>query len=55
MRDTSKVRRRNQETTAQLTFAAMMNARATLHEAIIRSGMTIRNGDRVRVEGDARK
>jgi putative transposase len=41
MKDTAKVRRRSQETTAQLTFAAMMDARATLHEAVIQSGMTI--------------
>lgn len=41
MKDTAKVRRRSQETTAQLTFAAMMDARATLHEAVVRSGMMI--------------
>ena len=41
MKDTAKVRRRRQETTAQLTFAAMMTARATLHEAVVQSGMMI--------------
>ena len=41
MKDTAKVRRRSQETTAQLTFAAMMDARATLHDVVMRSGMAI--------------
>lgn len=41
MKDTAKVRRRSQETTAQLTFAAMIDARATLHEAVVHAGMTM--------------
>jgi transposase-like protein len=41
MKDTAKVRRRSQETTAQLTFAAMIEARTTLHEAVVRAGMTM--------------
>ncbi|MGH7284861.1 MAG: IS256 family transposase, partial [Polyangiaceae bacterium] len=56
MRDTAKVRRRNQETTAQRTFTAMMNSRATLHEAIIRSGMEVLSAmledDRTRICGE---
>jgi transposase-like protein len=55
MKDTAKVRRRSQEATAQLTFAAMMTARATLHEAVIQSGMTILSAmledDRTRICG----
>jgi transposase-like protein len=40
MKDTARGRRRSQET-PQLTFAAMMEARVTLHEAVVRSGMMI--------------
>lgn len=41
MRDTAKSRRRSQETTAQLTMAAMIDARATLHEAVVHAGMAM--------------
>ncbi len=41
MKDTAKVRRRSQETTPQLTFAAMIDARATLHQAVVHAGMTM--------------
>jgi len=41
MKDTAKVRRRCQETTTQLTFAALIDARATLHDAVVRAGMTM--------------
>jgi transposase-like protein len=40
MKDTARGRRRSQET-PQLTFAAMIEARATLHEAVVQSGMMI--------------
>jgi putative transposase len=41
MKDTARGRRRSQETTTQLTFAAMLDARATLHDVVMRSGMAI--------------
>lgn len=41
MKDTARRRGRSQDATAQRTFAAMMDARATLHEAGVRSGMMI--------------
>jgi putative transposase len=41
MKDTAKSRRRSQGTTAQLTMAAMIDARATLHEAVVHAGMTM--------------
>ena len=41
MKDTAKSRGRSQETTAQLTMAAMIDARATLHEAVVHAGMSI--------------
>lgn len=56
MKDTAKVRRRNQETTSQLVFAAMRNARATLHDAIVQSGMEVLGAmleeDRTRICGE---
>src|SRR5258708_4203944 len=55
MKDTAQNPRPSQETTAQLTLAAMMTARATLHEAVIQSGMTILSAmledDRTRICG----
>lgn len=54
MKDTARGRRRSQET-PQLTFAAMIDARATLHEAVVRSGMMILSAmleeDRARICG----
>ena len=41
MKDTARSRGRGQESTAQLAFAAMFDARATLHEAIVSAGMSV--------------
>ena len=42
MKDTARRRSRSQESTsAQLVFAAMVDARATLHEAVVASGMMV--------------
>ena len=42
MKDTARRRSRSQESTsAQLVFAAMIDARATLHEAVVKAGMTV--------------
>jgi putative transposase len=42
MKDTARRRARSQETTTeQLAFAAMRDARATLHEAVVHAGMTV--------------
>lgn len=54
MKDTARGRRRSQET-PQLTFAAMIDARATLHDAVVRSGMMMLSAmleeDRARICG----
>jgi putative transposase len=41
MRDTARKTTRRQEATPQLAFAAMLNARATLHDAIVSAGMGV--------------
>ena len=42
MRDTARKTTRDQEgTTPQLALAAMIDARATLHDAIVSAGMTV--------------
>jgi hypothetical protein len=41
MKDTSRSQGRGQESTAQLAFAAMLDARATLHDAIVSAGMRV--------------
>ena len=42
MKDTARRRARSQEaTTEQLVFAAMRDARATLHEAVVAAGMSV--------------
>jgi transposase-like protein len=42
MKDTARRRARSQETTTeQLVFAAMRDARATLHDAVVTAGMTV--------------
>lgn len=41
MKDTARKKTRSQETTEQLAFAAFVDARATLHEAIVGAGMTV--------------
>jgi putative transposase len=42
MKDTARRRARSQETTMeQLVFAAMRDARATLHDAVVTAGMTV--------------
>lgn len=41
MKDTARSQGRNQESTAQLAFAAMLDARATLHDAIVSAGMGV--------------
>ena len=44
MKDTAKKRFELKETTSQLAFAAMRDARTTLHEAIIVAGMNVLHG-----------
>jgi transposase-like protein len=56
MKDTARRRPRSQETTTeQLVFAAMRDARATLHDAVVTAGMTVLSAmleeDRVRLCG----
>lgn len=41
MKDTARKTTRRQEATPQLAFAAMMNAQATLHDAIVSAGMGV--------------
>lgn len=41
MKDTARSRDRGQESTATLAFAAMLDARATLHDAIVSAGMSV--------------
>ena len=41
MKDTARKTTRRQEATPQLAFAAMIDARATLHDAIVSAGMTV--------------
>lgn len=41
MKDTARKTTRRQEATPQLAFAAMLDARATLHDAIVSAGMTV--------------
>jgi putative transposase len=41
MKDTARRRGRGQEATAQLAFAAMIDAKATLHDAIVSAGMSV--------------
>lgn len=41
MKDTARKTACRQEATAQLAFAAMLDARATLHDAIVSAGMTV--------------
>ena len=41
MKDTARKTTRRQEATAQLAFAAMLDARATLHDAIVSAGMGV--------------
>ena len=41
MRDTARKKDGRQEATAQLVFAAMIDARATLHDAIVSAGMSV--------------
>lgn len=41
MKDTARSRGRGQEATAHLAFAAMLDARATLHDAIVSAGMSV--------------
>lgn len=41
MKDTARKTGRRQEATPQLAFTAMMDARATLHDAIVSAGMTV--------------
>ncbi len=41
MKDTARSRGRGQESTAQLAFTAMLDARATLHDAIVSAGMGV--------------
>lgn len=41
MKDTARNRRGRQERTEQLTFRAMMDAKATLHDAIVSAGMSV--------------
>ena len=41
MKDTASSRARSQESTAQLTFSAMLDARATLHDAIVSAGLGV--------------
>ena len=41
MKDIARKTRRRQEATPQLAFTAMMDARATLHDAIVSAGMTV--------------
>jgi putative transposase len=56
MKDTARRRPRSQETTTeQLVFAAMRDARATLHDAVVTAGMSVLSAmledDRVRLCG----
>lgn len=56
MKDTARRRARSQETTTeQLVFAAMCDARATLHDAVVTAGMSVLSAmleaDRVRLCG----
>lgn len=56
MKDTARRRTRSQETTTeQLVFAAMRDARATLHDAVVTAGMSVLSAmledDRVRLCG----
>ena len=39
MKDTARKTMRRQEATPQLAFAAMLDARATLHDAVVSAGM----------------
>jgi len=41
MKNTARSRDRGQESSAQLAFAAMLDARATLHDAIVSAGMSV--------------
>ena len=41
MKDTARSRDRGQASTPQLAFAAMLDARATLHDAIVSAGMSV--------------
>ena len=41
MKNTARKMDRRQESTAQLAFAAMLDARATLHDAIVSAGMGV--------------
>jgi transposase-like protein len=41
MKNTARKNDRRQEATAQLAFAAMLDARATLHDAIVSAGMSV--------------
>jgi hypothetical protein len=41
MKDTARKMTRRQEATPQLAFAAMLDARATLHDAIVSAGMGV--------------
>ena len=41
MKDTARKMTRRQEATPQLAFAAMLDARATLHDAIVSAGMSV--------------
>lgn len=41
MKDTARNRDRGQEATAQSAFAAMMDTRATLHDAVVNAGMAV--------------
>jgi putative transposase len=41
MKDTARKMTRRQEATPQLAFAAMIDARATLHDAIVSAGMSV--------------
>lgn len=41
MKDTARSRSRGQESTAQVAFAAMLDVRATLHDAIVSAGMSV--------------
>jgi transposase-like protein len=41
MKDTARKKDGRQEATAQLVFAAMIDARATLHDAIVSAGMSV--------------
>jgi len=41
MKDTARKKDARQESSAQLVFAAMLDARATLHDAIVSAGMSV--------------